>query len=51
MITRRTLLKTTAGSLAALGAGLVGADEFLYPKLENKADGSRIYDYVYGMQK
>ena len=51
MITRRTLLKTTAGSLAALGAGLVGADEFLYPKLENKADGSRIYDYVYGMPK
>ena len=51
MITRRTLLKTTAGSLAALGAGLVGTDELLFPKLENKADGSRIYDYVYGMPK
>lgn len=51
MITRRTLLKTTAGSLAALGAGIVGTDELLFPKLEHKADGTRIYDYVYGMPK
>lgn len=51
MITRRTLLKTTVGSLAALGASLIGADRLMFPKLENKADGSRVYDYVYGMPK
>lgn len=46
-LSRKAFLAATAGSLAAVGAGLVAADRLLIPqRLDEVADGSRLYDYV-----
>lgn len=46
-LSRKAFLAATAGSLAAVGAGLVAADQLLIPqRLDEVADGSRLYDYV-----
>ena len=46
-LSRKAFLAATAGSLVAVGAGLVAADRLLIPqRLDEVADGSRLYDYV-----